>query len=270
MIVEYATVLAYCDKEHSLEIEQIHQSLESWIKATTHHDWELTDYVEFCTAKGSQLELDHYPVYKITEIAAITTGIEIKNTSTDSRNAYVSIDSDSLDLAVIGGDNAMTATLAFADYATLTLMVAAINDEAKGWAAELYDTDYASYPSAALMEINNFFCGSRRGETPSYYNLQMLDTPYGDYTCDEDTGVVYRSGGWASGRRQIIAKYSAYNTVPEDIPGAVLDGVKFLITRHEQGTLGLKNFSNDGLSATFEQVLPSHILEVIKLRSKVM
>jgi len=270
MIVNYANVLNHCQKDAASYIEQLHKSLESWIKSQTGHDWEENDYVEFCTAKGSQLELDHYPVYKIVEIAAITSGIQIKNTSTDSRNAYVSIDSDSLDLAVIGGDNVMTATLAFADYATLTLMVSAINDEGKGWEAELYSTAYASYPSSALMEINNFFCGASRGVAPSYRNLEMLDTPYDGYTCDEDIGVVYRDAGWARGRNQVIAKYSAYNVIPEDIKGAVLNGVKFMVTQHEEGTIGLENYSNADLSATFEQVLPSHILDTVRLHSKVM
>lgn len=273
MIVEYATVLAYCNKQHSLEIQQIHNSVESWIKAATGHDWEYDSdgYVEFCTAKGNELHLEHYPVYKITEIAPITTGMKIRNTSTDTRNAYVSVDSDSLDLAVIGGANAMTASLAFGTYSTLTLLIAAINAQVKGWDAVVYDTDYNSYLSSALLEVNNFFCGSRRGETPAYYSLPMLDVPYGDYDCDDDTGIVYRSGGWASGRRRVIAKYTAYYTIPEAITGAVLDAVKFLVMRHDDSTEGIETYSTGDLSVTFaENGAPASVLEAVKLHSKVM
>lgn len=271
MIVEYAKILAYCDKDHSLEIEQIHQSVESWIKETTGHDWEETDYVEFITGNGgSIIKLEHYPVYKITEISPIAYGIQIKNTSGDSRNAFVTVDSDSLDLTVIGGANAMTASEAFSTYTTLSALVTRINAEAKGWDALIYNSAYNDYLSSALMEIDNFFCGPVRGAAPSYKHLEMLDTPYDNYRCTKDTGVVYRSSGWASGYERIVAKYSAYNTVPEDIIGAVLAGVKFLITQHEEGTEGVKQYRIDDLSVTFDDIMPGHILDTVRLHSKVM
>lgn len=271
MIVEYAEVLDALNRDASLTIQKIHEAVEAAIKAKTGHDWEDTDYVEFIDGTGTaSIFLDHYPVDSVVEISPVVYGIKIRNTSTDSRNAYVSVDSDSLDLTVIGGTNAMTATLTFADYATLTLMIAAINAEAKGWTALIYDTDFNSYPSPALMHIKNFFCGSSNGTTPSYSYLKILGKPYSGYEVNEKTGEVSFTRGWARGKRNIIAKYSAYASGQADIQEAVKQAIKFLVKQHEDDTEGVSSYSNDGLSVKFDSIMPSNVLDIIKLHSKLM
>lgn len=160
--------------------------------------------------------LEQYPVTAVTQICnGYEDPIRIKNTS-GKFNAYaiVSVTGVALNVDGIG-----VAEKTFVAYATMTLMAAALNAEA-GWEAIASSSTKGAWPSNLLFVQPNVFCLNQ------YVYLQCPDEPLEDYKFDLDDGIVYLSGGFAGGYKDIFITYVAgFATVPDDI---IYGTVKFV------------------------------------------
>ena len=76
----------------------------------------------------------------------------IKNTSTDANYCTVEVTSTEIKLIVSGGANASVNELLLSSYASIDLLIAAINALAVGWSITTLATDTASRDASELLE----------------------------------------------------------------------------------------------------------------------
>ncbi len=242
---------------NSIDVVTLHQRAESLVMSALDRHFESASYTWQLDGKGCEnLMLPEYPISAVNYIGYKTTGIKIKNTATDASNAYVTIDSTNMTLTVSGGTYAGTTSLALATYTTLTLLIAAVNAYAHGWSAEIYDSDYASYPSTNLIEIKNFYCGSFGGIATSWQYLDILNEPLQGYEIygDEGEGYIAIPDGWTRGRKNVVVKCTAgyaASDMPADLQGVITNMVIGAYNQKSQNMQGVKQYRIAQYSITY-------------------
>lgn len=165
----------------------------------------------------TELYLRQYPITEIKMLAIGTTDvIRIKETSTDSYNAYIRINSTSMILTILGGTNDGSNTLTLTDY-TLTTLVTAI-EALTGWTATLQDSNYGVWNAEELLPCSGLECHD------SYAYVTCPDEPEYDFKTYDDRGAIHLSTGFPLGYQNIIVSYAAgYATMPNDLIQICLD-----------------------------------------------
>lgn len=156
------------------------------------------------------LTLDDYPINNISRLAiGKTNAIKVKNT-TAYTVASVSVTSTAI---VLRRDGSTDSTLNFSDYATMTLMVTAINAVGSGWSAELLSDTYTSYKSNELLLQYGL-----NAIDSNWINLEIIHDALDTYDVYYDEGQIYLPSGFPKGHNNIIITYNAgYSTIPYDI-----------------------------------------------------
>ena len=255
-------------------VETILNGVDQWVNEWCGLDFDETTYTnELYDGTGHAiLYLRNYPIISIAQISiSRLTAIKVKNTSTDASNAYVSIDSDSVDLVVSGGDNAGTNSLALATYTTLADIVTAIDALGGGWDAAICSSNYNDILSSQLIKCQAKFCGGRGNSTAAYEYLEIPDDPISDFEFDVDNGEVYYSGGFSRGRNNVLVTYSAgYSSsdMPHDLKMAVMMSVQYLYQKTKEGGIGLSNYSLGHLNIKYADILPPEALEIFNKYKK--
>ncbi len=259
--------IAEADDSENDELSAIHDGIERFVKSYCDRDFESTSYIEAYDGDDTQyLFLKQYPVTAVTRVGAKAAAIKIKNTSLDASNAYVTVDSTGITLVVDGGANDDTTALTYANYATLSTLVAAINAVGKGWEAAVYDSDYNDYLSSNLVHVQNFFCGSWDNVEAVYSYLDMIGKPYQGYEVYEDEGYIYYVNGFAKGNRNIIVKYTAgysSTTMPADLKLAILEAVKFVYQQRDEDTEGVRSLRLGDYNVQYEEMLPARVMTIL-------
>jgi hypothetical protein len=186
-----------------------------------------TTYRQFYDGTSDyDISTDEYPIISVQMLSVgRIDAIAIKNTSSDAYNAYVQVDSTDMNLVVSGGTNAGTETLTLADYATLTLLNAAIAALAKGWSASLQASIYANWSPTELCPIDGAACltNSSIGQSNIAY-LQIPNTPEYNYRLQKDPGILTRSIKFTQGSQNVMIKYTAgYATTPAALEQICID-----------------------------------------------
>ena len=236
-------------------VEIIHPAVEKWIKKYCNREFESTSYRERYNGTGSsELILRQYPVISLSRLSLWPLDvIRVKNTNTTT-NATVSVSSTAVTLTRDGSSS----TVLFADYATFTLLAAAIS-AVSGWSAEVVSSSYDNYKSTELIERMGLYCLES--------NWAYLQMPYNrgeiDFDVDSETGIInlYRysfddSSGFPVGIRNIFVDYVAgYATadMPTDIQLAVKILVKYMYQRVKEESLGFSSYRLGDISETFEK-----------------
>ena len=262
--------IAVTDNSQDDVITFFHEGMEAWASDYCLRELESTSYTrELYDGNGDTvLYLRNYPVTAIIYVSTSRdNAIKIKNTSTDASYATVNISSTTLTLTVSGGDNEDATNLLFADYATLTLLVAAINAVGKGWDAALVLSDYASIKSTELLETHGLYCGSRSNTTASYEYLDIAGDPISEFRL-RNSKAIYYPYGFTNGTDNIIVSYTAgytTTTLPNDLKLALLQGIKFLFQQHEEDREGVTDFSISGFMSTKleQRELPKIVLDTL-------
>ena len=170
--------------------------------------------------------LKQYPVTAITMVSVgVWDVILITNTSADAFNAYVTVGetdelSTSLVLAVQGGTNDGTNTLAFAARGTYTCatLVTAINAVGSGWSATIQATTQQYWDAVELLPIQGYPC------LKQYVYLSVPEEIKGDYQLYPDRGEIYLPSRFTGGHNNVTIRYTAgYSTIPDDLEQICID-----------------------------------------------
>lgn len=236
--------------EYTDKGQYIHLGIEQSIKNCCGKTFEAETLTnELYDGTGEmRLWLKKRPINTITRVSFRESCIEIKNTKTDATMANVKIDATNVTLTVIGGAGANVTTLAIASYATLTLLVDAINVlSAYGWSAQLYDTDFASYLTANLIP-QYITCTSWLGVTATWNYIDMGGEPV-DVRWDAQ-GWIESNSGFPEGTQNIVVSYTA-GTTPANVTMAVLEWCKAKWTGFQADSEGIKSYTTGQLRVEY-------------------
>jgi len=172
--------------------------VESVWSQLTNRVWESATVTEFHNGGGKSIMLTRLPVTALTRIGYGKQEVaEVYNTSTYS-TAHVQVTSTGVTCTLDGTGS----TLTFASYATVDLLVAAINALGSNWYAETV-SGYGSWKTSELLPMFPQNCLDSNGV--------YLSVPYQylyGYELDETTGRVRYAAGFPDGYRNIVANYT--------------------------------------------------------------
>ena len=178
-----------------------------------------TSYTERYNGTGDGvLTLDNFPVTVLARVATSrSTAVQITNTD-DSTNqrAQVQVTSTGLTLTRMASGVSNSDTIAFSDYATITLLVAAVNALSGGWSATTQG-DFGPWPSADLYSgQGGQYCLDTNAD------LLLFDNYLADVDLlDSDAGLM--RGEFPYGSKNILVEYTAgyvQASLPEDLQQA--------------------------------------------------
>lgn len=236
--------------EYTNQGQYIHLGIEQAIKNYCGKTFESeTNTNELYDGTGEmRLWLRKRPINAITRVSFRTPAIQIRNTKTDATMASVKIDSTNVVLTVSGGTGAHVDTLAISGYATLTLLVSAINAlSAYGWAAQLYNTDFGSMLVVNLIP-QYITCTSWAGVTTAWNYIDMGGDPVG-VRWDEQ-GWIDGAIGFPEGTQNVVVSYTS-GTTPANVTAAVLEWVKQKWTVSQSDSEGIKSYRTGELSVEY-------------------
>lgn len=83
-------------------------------------------------------------------------------------------------------------------------------------------------------------------------------TELSTYELDADAGLIITDMTLPACRRCVKVEYNAgYQTVPEDLQNAVIEGVKWMLSRYRSEAIGIRSQTTpDGVEMTLELTLP--------------
>ena len=269
MLVDIEKVISFCgvdSDEDSAIVTDIHKSVEKWIDSYCNKTLLTGTYAEYYDGNGDLfLQLDHYPITGLTRIAiGRRSAIRVQNTD-DYTSATISVTSTGIILTKNGTPNS---TVLFATYATMSAVVTAINAVGSGWSAVINNSDYNSFKSTELVQMF--------GKSAIKDNWVYLDIP--EEACDNfeiypNRGEIYRFGGWDEGHNNIYAEYTAgYITTPLDLELAIEMFVKYIWSKRDEDTFGIKAYSLGDISTTFENGgdIPSEIKLILNKYKRIL
>jgi len=268
-ILSSAEIIAYLGaSSYTADIQAIHEGIEDEIQLECGQTFESTSYFQLYDGKGGyyRLELEHTPVTDVSRVSVDWDAvIKIRNTNTDATTASVVINSTNVILTVAGGAGNSTTTLAIADYATLTLLVAAIDalSSTLGWDAELYDNDFAAKKTSLLpaqqIDITSFI-------NTAVYEYLYMGEPITFKLVDNAI-----EGYFPFGSQNIAVSYTA-GTATSSIKRAIYQLVKFAYEQKTGDSEGVKSWRVGEITTEYMSgvdFLPG-VSKAIQLNTKVV
>lgn len=240
-------------------LQSIIDSADEFVSSYCHRTFESTAYtLERYNGEGKEyICLNNYPIISVDRVAIGTRDVmKICNTSAGT-TASVSVLSTGLRLVK---DGTADSTITWASYATMTLVVAAINALGDGWSASISSSDYDSFKSSELIERY----GSNVIDSNWVY-LEMPEDAEDDIEVWTDRGQIRRLGGFPSGCRNVIIDYTAgYATIPEDLKLAVKILTQVVYQKAEEQSFGVKNYEVERIKAMFEEKdIPKEAISIL-------
>lgn len=231
----------------STEVLSLRDSIEAYIQKECRRTFSSTTYtLERYNGTGNQyLYVKNYPITNVAQLSIGTQdGIWLWNTSTETL-ATVSVTST----AVVLNKDGASDTLLFADYATLTLMAAAISAAGDGWQAQTASSTFDSYKSTQL--VKRF--GASAINT-NYIYLQIPNDPLYNFEVYEDEGKIYYSGGFSPGNNNVFLTYTAgHSTIPDDLQYLVKMTVKYNYNLSQNNSMGISSYKIGDISYTLDK-----------------
>jgi hypothetical protein len=244
------------DSDHPI-IAPLRTSVEAWVQNVyCKRNFISTEYRKdrYNGNNSRLLQLRNYPISNVARVAINTENvISIRNTRTGT---ICSVSAN--DLGVKLNVDWTVTTLLFADYATLSLMVDAINARsADGWVASLMASNRSSLRSDEIIET----FGQNARENVMIY----LDVPYQpEYGFDvlPDSGQIDFYAGFPGGVRNIFVDYTAgYATttiagildMPEDLKLGIKILLKHAYQRRDEESFSVDSYSVSGVSMSFSK-----------------
>ena len=241
-------------------ISSIQTGVEKWVKSQFDRAFESTSHTnERYSGDGrSTVYLRDYPVTAFQKVAIGKRGvIRIWNTNSGT-DASASVSSTSV---VLYNDEATTATLAFADYATMVLMIAAINATGSGWYAEITSGTYSTFKTTQLLPAY----GLTTIDTARVY-LSIPETGETEIDVDETGGILYMDRHTPPGCKNIFISYTggyAAADMPDDLKMAIKIIIKSIYQKRDEEIFHLTDYSLGELSATMQSHLPMEAMQIL-------
>jgi len=215
------------------------------------------------------LILDQYPVTTVSRVSVgRTNALSVKNT-TATNHATIEITATALKYSA---DGAAATSLAFADYATITLLKDKINAiVGGGWTATLLDSSLGSRKSSDLLIRPGMYCLS-----PSLAYCEIPDDELTDYqlispTEDRNYGVVYCPGGWMQGEEYFFDYTAGYATTPIDLEDIC---IRLVVNRYNQSKQSTayksENLGDYGYTLADMRSLPDDLKEAADLYKRLV
>jgi len=117
------------------------------------------------------------------------------------------------------------------------------------------NTDYNDLKTTSLLEVYNLPCGSYGGQTATYQYLYWGEPLAVEL--DAAKGILYRSGGFPKGRRNVLvnctAGYSA-TTMPAKYKLPVMTAVKAIYDRRDEDGFAVSSFTSGRMSVKYADV----------------
>lgn len=165
----------------------------------------------------SRLVLDQYPVSAVGRVSEGRTNAFSVTNTTATNNASIEITSSALKYTADG----TTTSLTLSSYATITLLIAAIN-ALPGWTATLVDSTLGSRKATDLLIRPAMYCMS-----PTLAYCEIPDDELTDYFIvnpgeGRNYGVLETSSVWVRGTEYFVDYTAGYATVPYELEEACL------------------------------------------------
>ena len=175
------------------------------------------------------LMLEQFPVTRVARVSVgRTNAFSIRNTSTDANFATVEVTSTKIRLIVNGGTNADDSELTLADYATIDLLITAIEALGKGWACTAMATEETARkpatellirPAMGVTAVTQAYCEIVDDELTDYKLLKPSES--------RNEGVIERSGIFIPNREYFIDYTAGYLTIPYTLEQSCLFLIKY-------------------------------------------
>ena len=170
-----------------------------------------------------RLVLSQHPVTRVTAVkAGRSMAFQIKNTTAVS-HAYVEVTDTLVRLTADGS----TTNLTIASYATITLLIAAI-EAVSGWDCTTPQTAIGAMKATDLLpNYGSRYCLNE------LVDIDVPDDYCADYSLEggvdetRGSGVLYNPQGWQRGVEYHISYVAGYTTVPYALEMACLELVKY-------------------------------------------
>ncbi len=181
-----------------------------------------------------RLVLRNWPLQSVERVAyAPTPVLRVRNVDTaGNQRARVKVIDTGVTLTRVAAGVTTTASLAFADYLTLTALAGAIAALGSGWTASLLSPTYTSWPSDELRALQGSF-----DALAADAQLRVHASELNDFEVDQQRGWLLRSRSmegypyppgsptgltWFGGCNYWRVLYTAgFDSVPEDVQEAV-------------------------------------------------
>ena len=174
-----------------------------------------------------EMLLEQYPV---TRVARVSEGradaFQIRNTSTDANFATVEVTSTTIRLIVDGGDNADDTALTLADYATIDLLITAIEALSVGWSCTTIATDTDTRDADECLIRPSMYV-----DPTTYTDIETPDTDLTDYRLlapgvDRNNGTLRRPSSWQESTEYFVDYTAGFVTIPYDLEEMCLELIK--------------------------------------------
>jgi hypothetical protein len=242
------------DSDHPI-IAPLRNSVEAWVQNVyCKRNFISTEYRKdrYDGNSSRLLQLRNYPITNVARVSVNTENvISIRNTGSGTIRS-VSVN----DLGVKLNVDWTITTLLFATYATLTLLVDAINAHSSdGWVANLIASNRANTRSDDLVET---FGQNTRDNVMIYLSIPY-QPEYG-FEVLPDAGQVDFYAGFPRGFRNIFIDYTAGYAVaaiagipdmPEDLKLAIKVLLKHVYQRRDEESFSVDSYSVSGVSMSF-------------------
>jgi len=230
--------------------------VDDWAKSYCKREFESATYSQTYSGNGTPyLFLQEYPVTAISRVAIGREEVFSINNSTTSSYATCSCDGTTLTLNL----NGSASTITLATYATMTLLVAAINAVGSNWTATLSNSDYGAYLSSEILPFYGLSCLDN-----DIAYIEMRDSNVSDFTANLATGELRHSGLFSSGYQNVFVNYTAgYSTIPEDLKMAVKMWVQFEYNKYKEDNLGMEYYSLGDVKKAMTGDIPMEVKKIL-------
>jgi len=222
----------------------------------------------------NRLILDEFPVTRVMRLSSgRANSFTIKNTSTDANYCTVEVTSTEIKLIVSGGTNASVNELLLSSYASIDLLIAAINALAVGWSITTLATDTASRDASELLERSAMavtataqaYCETVDDDITDYRLLKPSEA--------RNEGIIEIPGTFIAGREYFVSFIAGYTSIPYSLEQICIALVKHKYDQSKRDS-GLKS-ETFGEGADYEYTLqdlknglPSELLDELNMFKK--
>jgi len=213
------------------------------------------------------LILDQYPATTISRVSIGRTNAFSVTNTTATNHATVEITSSALKYSA---DGAAATSLTLASYATINLLIAALNLVA-GWTATLLSSTYGTRKATDLLIRPGMYCKSPTSAWCEIPNDELTDYQLISPSEDRNYGILYCPGGWVRGQEYFVDYTAGYATAPIDLEDIC---IRLVVNRYNQskkdGSIKSESLGDYSYTMADMRSLPDDLKEAADLYKRLV